>query len=152
FYLKQLPVLPPSSFFPDDFEYIVPRVLELTYTSHLMHHWAEDLGYAGPPFGWDESRRALLRAELEAFFALKYDLDRNELRYILDPSDIKGTDYPSETFRVLKSREEGRFGEYRTRRLVLAAYDQLSDARLATAPIVLRPPAPATLRDGVWAR
>jgi hypothetical protein len=152
FYLKQLPVLPPSAFSADDFGYIVPRVLELTYTSYLMGHWAEDLSYAGSPFGWDESRRALLRAELEAFFALKCGLDRDELRYILDPSDIKGADYPSETFRVLKSREEGRFGEYRTQRLVLAAFDQLSGTRIATAPVVLRPHEPVALSDGAWAR
>jgi hypothetical protein len=36
-----------------------------------------------------------------------------------------GADYPSETFRVLKNKEMGRFGEYRTRRLVLEAYDRL---------------------------
>jgi hypothetical protein len=37
-----------------------------------------------------------------------------------------GSDYPSETFRVLKSNEERKFGEYRTRRLVLAVYDDLT--------------------------
>ena len=37
-------------------------------------------------------------------FALKYGLTRHELRYILDPADVKGEDYPSETFRGLKVR------------------------------------------------
>jgi hypothetical protein len=37
-----------------------------------------------------------------------------------------GDDYPSETFRVLKNGELREFGEYRTQRLVLAAWDQLS--------------------------
>ena len=51
-----------------------------------------------------------------------YDLTRDELRYILDPADVKGADYPSETFRVLKKNEIARFGEYRTaRRLAVAA-------------------------------
>ena len=36
-----------------------------------------------------------------------------------------GADYPSETFRVLKEREIRQFGEYRTRRLVLEAWDRL---------------------------
>jgi hypothetical protein len=36
-----------------------------------------------------------------------------------------GFDYPSETFRVLKEREISQYGEYRTARLVLAAYDRL---------------------------
>jgi hypothetical protein len=33
--------------------------------------------------------------------------------------------YPSETFRVLKNNESCEFGEYRTRRLVLEAWDNL---------------------------
>jgi hypothetical protein len=91
-----------------------------------MIPWAEDLGHFGLPFAWDEDRRAQLRAELDAFFARKYGLTRDELRYVLDPADAKGADYPSETFRVLKTKEEARFGEYRTQRLVLAAFDSLA--------------------------
>ena len=53
-----------------------------------------------------------------------YGLTRDELRYILDPADVKGADYPSETFRVLKKNEIARFGDYRTARLVLQAWDQ----------------------------
>ena len=40
-----------------------------------------------------------------------------------------GADYPSETFRVLKQNEEKQFGEYRTRRLVLEAWDRLFPGR-----------------------
>ena len=54
-----------------------------------------------------------------------YDLTRDELRYILDPADVMGDDYPSETFRVLKKNEIREFGEYRTGRLVLEAWDRL---------------------------
>jgi hypothetical protein len=50
---------------------------------------------------------------------------RDELRYLLDPDDVMGADYPSETFRVLKNDELREFGEYRTRRLVLKAWDEL---------------------------
>ena len=63
-------------------------------------------------------------------FARLYGLDRNELRYILDPADVMGSDYPTETFRVLKNNEERIFGEYRTRRLVLEAWDSLEAGRL----------------------
>ena len=38
---------------------------------------------------------------------------------------MKGADYPSETFRVLKDKEIRDYGEYRTRRLVLAAWDRM---------------------------
>jgi hypothetical protein len=34
-------------------------------------------------------------------------------------------DFPAETFRVLKEKEEKQYGEYRTRRLVLEAWDKL---------------------------
>ena len=76
-----------------------------------------------PPFPWNPERRAQLRAELDAHYARLYGLTRDELRYILDPADVLGPDYPSETFRVLKNSEMREFGEYRTQKLVLAAWD-----------------------------
>ena len=79
----------------------------------------------GPPFAWDEVRRAHLRADLDAFYARAYGLSRDELRYVLDPTDARGPDYPSETIRVLKKKDIRQFGEYRTRRLVLAAWDRM---------------------------
>jgi hypothetical protein len=125
FHIKQLAILPPAFYTSPRLDFIIPRVLELTYTSHSLAPFARDLGYDGPPFGWDEDRRALLRAELDAFYARAYSLDRDELRYILDPADVKGPNYPSETFRVLKEKEIRHHGEYRTRRLVLEAWDRM---------------------------
>lgn len=125
FTLQQFPILPSHSYSEADLNFIVPRVLELTYTSHSMAPFARDLGYDGPPFAWDEDRRARLRAELDAWYALAYGLTRDELRYVLDPKDVMGPDYPSETFRVLQNNEVRKYGEYRTRRLVLDAYDAL---------------------------
>nr|WP_199194335.1 N-6 DNA methylase [Pleurocapsa sp. CCALA 161] len=78
-----------------------------------------------PPFTWNPEGRALLRAELDAKYAKLYGLTRDELRYILDPSDVYGAEFPSETFRVLKNKELKEHGEYRTQRLVLAAWDLL---------------------------
>ena len=77
------------------------------------------------PFRWDEVRRAQFRAELDATYARLYGLTRDELRYILDPKEVYGEDFPGETFRVLKEMEIKQFGEYRTRRLVLEAWDRL---------------------------
>jgi hypothetical protein len=65
----------------------------------------------------------VLRAELDARIARLYGLTRDDLRYILDPADVYGPDFPGETFRVLKEKETRQYGEYRTRRLVLAAWD-----------------------------
>jgi hypothetical protein len=129
--LKQLPTLPPSFYTLTDLAFIVSRVLELTYTSHSMAPFARDLGYDGPPFAWNEDRRAQLRAQLDAWYARAYGLTRDELRYILDPADVKGPNYPSETFRVLKTNEIRRFGEYRTARLVLQAWDRMERGELA---------------------
>jgi hypothetical protein len=78
-----------------------------------------------PPFVFDTERRAQVRAELDAYYAKLYGLTRDELRYILDPKDVMGEDYPSETFRVLKDNELKQYGEYRTQRLVLAAWDKM---------------------------
>ncbi len=129
-YLKQFPVPPPFAYSPDDLAFITLRVLELTYTSHSMAPFARDLGYSGPPFAWGDDRRAQLRAELDAFYARRYGLTRDELRYILDPADVMGSDYPSETFRVLKKNEIAKYHEYRTARLVLQAWDRLESGEI----------------------
>lgn len=152
FYLKQFPVLPPSAYTMDDLNFLSSRVLELTYTSHAMKPWAEDLGYSGHPFAWNEDRRAQLRAELDAFFAKKYGFTEEELLYVLDPAKAKGVGYPSETFRVLKDRETRQFGEYRTERLVLEAWKRMNADKASDTL-----PAPATLQpledlfDAAWA-
>ena len=125
FIVKQLPVIPPEAYTPQDIEFISKRVLELTYTAYDLKPFAEDMGYFGEPFIWDENRRAILRAELDAKYAKLYGLTRDELRYILDPADVYGPDFPSETFRVLKNNEIKKYGEYRTRKLVLAAWDMM---------------------------
>lgn len=53
-------------------------------------------------------------------------LTHDELRYTpigVDPKEVYSEDFPGETFRVLKEKEVKQFGEYRTRRLVLAVWD-----------------------------
>ncbi|TJW51959.1 MAG: restriction endonuclease [Mesorhizobium sp.] len=156
---RQLPTAPPYFYTERDINFVVIRVLELIYTSHAMKPFAVDLGFDGPPFIWGEERRAWLRAELDAFYARVYGLTRDELRYILDPADVKGPNYPSETFRVLKNNEIREFGEYRTRRLVLEAWDRMEREEVADVPTriaVASVPALAlldttALPDGAWA-
>jgi hypothetical protein len=66
-----------------------------------------------------------------------------------------GPEYPTETFRVLENNEIKRYGEYRTGRLVLEAWDRMQASGLlygAAAPVP--PPAvvdPAALPNGAWA-
>jgi hypothetical protein len=117
FVWKQLPVPTPATLEPH-LEFIVPRVLELVYTAYDMEPLARDLGDEGTPFRWDEERRALLRAELDAFFFRMYGID--------DPADVE---YILDTFATetggLKHNEIAAYGEYRTRRLVLDAHARM---------------------------
>ena len=131
FYIvKQLPVLPPEVYLetaPTDdtwVELIVPRVLELTYTAWDLQPFAQDLGYDGSPFVWDEERRHRLKCELDAIYAHMYQLDQEDLAWILDAPE------PSQSFPGLKRNEERQFGEYRTQRYVLRAYDLLAQGQL----------------------
>jgi len=166
FIARQLPVLSPEHYTEEHTAYLTPRVLELVYTAYDLKPFAEDMGCHGEPFIWDEDRRALLRAELDAYYARLYGLTRDELRYILDPQDVYGPDFPGETFRVLKEKELKQYGEYRTRRLVLEAWDRLegtevgapeaapSGGRSVSEPpnpvtVPARPAAPAPVTAGV---
>ncbi len=139
---KQITVLPPDAYTETDLAFIVPRVLELTYTARDLQTWAQDLGYNGAPFAFDPARRAVLRAELDTWYARAYGLSRDELRYILDPADTEGPDYPSETFRVLKKNELRDFGEYRTQTLVMREFNRMALAEGNGEPYVslLQPP------------
>jgi hypothetical protein len=116
-------------------------VLELTFTADDLSGWAQDVAdsfaarfpqhpslLADPahpkPFAYNPARRAQLRAELDARYARLYGLTREELEYTLDPSTTHGLDYPTVTFPGLKNSEIKQFGEYRTRRLILEAWDR----------------------------
>ena len=128
--LKQLPILPPEAYLEEVplrikyVELIVPRVLELTYTAHDLEPFARALGYEGDPFVWNDKRRHQLKSELDAIYAHMYKLEREELKWILDAP------YPSTSFPTLKKNEMKEFGEYRTQRYVLAAYDQMARGEL----------------------
>ena len=130
FIIKQLPVLPPKVYLEEIrpgstyAELILPRVLELTYTAHELQPFARDLGYDGPPFLYNEERRHCLKCELDAIFAHMYQLQRTDLEWILDAQE------PSQSFPGLKRSELKEFGEYRTQRYVLQAYDQIARGEL----------------------
>ena len=78
------------------------------------------------PFIYNEERRAVAQAELDAIFAHLYGLTTEELHYILDPEDVCGKGCINETFRVLRDNEIRQYGEYRTKRLVLEAWNRFN--------------------------
>lgn len=129
FTMRQLPIFEPEAYSDQDLEFIAPRVLELTYTALDLRGWAADLGYFDRPFLFEPARRAQISAELDAYYARLYGLSLRDLGFILDPESV-APGYPSETFAVLKRNEIREFGEYRTQRLVLEAWDKLEKGEL----------------------
>jgi hypothetical protein len=141
--IKQLPTPTPAIF--DEpapwtdvtlADFVRPRVLELTYTSRRMAGYARDVlalsarSPVGEPFRWLPDRRAQLTAELDAAMLHVYGLSRSEAEHVLA------------SFPIVRKNEERDLGEYRTKRLVLAAYDALADAANRRVPFVssLDPP------------
>ncbi|HXE71787.1 MAG TPA: DNA methyltransferase, partial [Candidatus Nitrosotenuis sp.] len=120
-YLKQLPVLPPSTYqapcpwSPGQTlaDWILPRVLELTYTAWDLEPFARDCGYTGPPFPWDEERRFRLRCELDAAYFHLYGLEEEEVAYVMD------------TFPIVRRRDEAAHGSFRTKETILHIYREL---------------------------
>ncbi len=84
-----------------------------------MNGFARDMGSNSPPQPLGIDERRFIRAELDAFFARKYGLSKADLQYVLNPEEVKGEGYPSETFRGMRDKEIDAFGEYRTQRLTL---------------------------------
>ena len=117
---------------------IVSRVAKLCYFNHDLDGWAEELWEELTPeqqaeipelgrkecFIYDPDKRAVWQAELDAIFAHLYGLTTEELKYILNPEDVCGKGCINETFRVLKDNELREFGEYRTKRLVMDAWNR----------------------------
>ena len=142
FTMRQLPTLRPRVYANEApwapsmriSDWLLPRVLELTYTAWDVKAFAEDCGDDGPPFVWDRERRLQLRCEIDAAFFHLYRIPRDDAAYILD------------TFPVVQRSEEREHGEYRTKRVVLETYDALAAAAAKGIPYdsPLGPPRRAT--------
>lgn len=96
--------------------FIELATLELTFTGHDLADFANDCGYAGPPFVANNARRQALRAELDAMFFHLYGLPRDDVEYVMD------------TFPIVRHRDVKAHGEYRTKRVILEIYDELAQA------------------------
>jgi hypothetical protein len=129
---KQLPVPTPDMLEPH-LPFIVPRVLELVYTSSDMGPFARDLDDGGEdPFAWDPDRRASLRAELDAFFFRMYGIDgRDDAEYII--GTLLGGAPKEGGADGLERAETRGDDDRRGRKLALAAYDRMTEADAAGA-------------------
>ena len=116
------------------------HALELTYTAWDLEPFAKDCGYDGPPFGWDEERRFLLRCELDAAYFHLYGIERDDVDYIM------------ETFPIIKRKDEKQYGEYRMKRVILEIYDEMKHAIESGVPYQTRldpPPADPAVAHSV---
>jgi hypothetical protein len=84
------------------------EVLHLTYVSHDMRPFAEDMGHNGEPFKWDDEDRRHRRARLDAIYFGLYGIDDKDAAYILD------------TFPIVREQDEKAFKKYRTKDLILS--------------------------------
>ncbi len=72
----------------------------------------------------DPGARAVLASEIDVLVARDvYGLTKDEMLYILDPTNVLGEGCDTETFKALQNREIREFGGYRTQRLILDAWD-----------------------------
>jgi len=116
---EQLPVIKQESY-KSEFggttarDLVLDHVLRLTYTANDMTPFARDLGYEGPPFIWNDDERRHLRARLDALYFHLYGVSKEDAEYILS------------TFPIVQREDEGQFGSYRTRDLVLAYMSALA--------------------------
>jgi hypothetical protein len=130
FIIKQLPVMPPSAY-GSWASWIRSRVLELTYTTWDIEPFARYLGDDGPPFQWDDERRFVMRAELDAVFFHLYGIERDDVDYIM------------ETFSIVKRKDTQQYGEFRTKDLILKIFDAMAEAiRAGTSYQTLLDPPP----------
>jgi hypothetical protein len=132
-YLNQLPICSPFSYDRSSewlsgkvAVWISERVSELTFSSFEIGPSVNDLGYDDLPFRWDEERRFLIRCELDAAFFHLYGISRDD------------TDYIMETFPIVKRKDEQRFSEYRTKRVILEIYDAMDEAKRTGHPYQTR--------------
>jgi type I restriction-modification system DNA methylase subunit len=137
FYLKQLPILPPSAYESRVpwaeatlAEWLRPYVVELSFTAWDLAGFAQDVGWEGPPFVWDSVRRRHLRAEIDAAFFRLYGLSRTETEYVL-------TQFP-----IVQRNEERRLGHFVTRDLILGAFDAMAAATRLSPYVSMLSPGP----------
>lgn len=147
--LEQIPVIPPTIYTtpcpwsggaPTMKDWLFCRALELTYTAWDLELFAQDCGWSGPPFRWDEERRFLLRCELDAaFFHLYLPTEANGNWRLAEgennenlaqlkanfPTPRDAVAYIMDTFPIVKRKDESEHGNYRTKNTILEIYDKM---------------------------
>jgi len=162
-YFNQFPVFSPSKYNNNILflntkidNWLLPRVLELVYTAWDLEDFAKDCGYDCPPFKWDEERRFLIRCELDACYFHLYEIERDDVEYIM------------ETFPIVRRKDEDKYDsfyggipfvkeccerytnpitkekgtKYATKSVIMDIYDRMTESMKSGIPYqtVLNPP------------
>ncbi|WP_058307351.1 Eco57I restriction-modification methylase domain-containing protein [Gracilibacillus massiliensis] len=113
FVIKQLPIIESNKIDYKLREIICDYVLELSYTSSSLEKLAQDYGYQGPPFEWDEERRLKIQCKIDAIFFYLYGLQNYEIEHIM------------ESFNLIRKRDEQNYGSFKTKDTILKYYNEL---------------------------
>jgi len=91
---------------------MIELAFQLVYTSVDLKPMADEYGYDGEsPIQWNEINRHLQKCRLDAIVAHLYGFNRSEVNYIL------------ESFPIIKKRDVGKYGSYKTKEKILELYD-----------------------------
>ena len=127
--VKQLPVVSPDTITPEILEFVVPRVLELCYTSFDLEPFAHDCGYDHPPFRWDAERQTTIRHQLDALAFSVYGIDAQDAAFIMDSFPVVKRKDIARTEQKDADGNITREGTYLTKDRILEIYDQMLQAR-----------------------
>ena len=106
FVFMQLPVLRPDAFSRSDLPVRGGLSAWLSRRVDRLNGWIAD-----------EQERGWVRAEIDAAVFHLFGLSRDEVSYVMD------------TFPIVKRKDEAAFGAYRTKDLILSAYDAMAEAK-----------------------
>ncbi|KKM97084.1 hypothetical protein LCGC14_1171620, partial [marine sediment metagenome] len=116
FLIEQLPIFSFNIYSDKLFKQIRKRIIKLVFTTWDMKDFALDFKMADnlKPYEWNEDLRFQLITELDAIFAMMYGFSYLEVEYIVN------------SFKVLRDIEIKDFGEFRTKKLILDAYNKFN--------------------------
>lgn len=88
-------------------EELSSKVLQLTYTSQTLDPIANAVGNNEGPFKWDGESRQKLRWEINGLVAHLYNLNEDDVKYILNQ------------FEIVRDKEKERYGNYRSQEKII---------------------------------
>jgi hypothetical protein len=95
-------------------DHLINRVLKLSYTSESIKSFANDLNYNDAPYVYNTRERHIIKCELDAIVAHLYEIDKEDLEYMLD------------AFPIFKNKEIQLYGKYLTKETILRLYDEFA--------------------------